>query len=114
MNEAILKMLEKYECRSLEDYVRALRETLQEIALWGRWRRKFFDKAAFYGRTALRIIYGFDRFSEDLDFSLLLPAEGFDISGYAAAVEKEILPSGLTYILNRMPKPRKVRSNQHF
>lgn len=94
MNEAILKMLEKYECRSLEDYVRALREILQEIALLGLWRSKFFDKAAFYGETALRILYGLDRFSEDLDFSLLLPTEGFDISGYAAAVEKEILSFG--------------------
>jgi len=94
MNEAILKMLEKYECRSLEDYVRALREILQEIALLGLWRSKFFDKAAFYGGTALRILYGLDRFSEDLDFSLLLPTEGFDISGYAAAVEKEILSFG--------------------
>lgn len=54
--------------------MRALREIMQEIALLGLWRSKFFEKAAFYGGTALRILYGMDRFSEDLDFSLLTSA----------------------------------------
>jgi predicted nucleotidyltransferase component of viral defense system len=44
---------------------------LQEVALAGLWRRGFFDKAAFYGGTALRLFHGLDRFSEDLDFSLI-------------------------------------------
>jgi len=73
MNDAITRMLDRYECQSVEDYVRALREIMQEIALLGLWRSKFFEKAAFYGGTALRILYGMDRFSEDLDFSLLKP-----------------------------------------
>lgn len=94
MNEAVSKMLEKYEGRSLADYILALREILQEIALLGLWRSKFFDKAAFYGGTALRILYGLDRFSEDLDFSLLMSTGDFDISGYAAAMEREILSFG--------------------
>jgi len=50
-------MLDRYECQSIDDYVRALREIMQEIALLGLWRSKFFDKAAFYGGTALRILY---------------------------------------------------------
>lgn len=94
MNEAVARMLERYASRSLEDQLQALREILQEIALLGLWRSKFFDKAAFYGGTALRILYGLDRFSEDLDFSLLIPNKEFDLSGYASALQKELAAFG--------------------
>ena len=67
----INQMLHKYSRRSVEEEQGALREILQESALLGLWRGKFFEKAVFYGGTALRILYGLDRFSEDLDFSLL-------------------------------------------
>ena len=90
MNEAVAKMLAKYDCESLEDHIRALREILQGIALLGMWRSKFFDKAAFYGGTALRILYGLDRFSEDLDFSLLSPGKRFNLSRYSASLQKEL------------------------
>jgi len=94
MNDAIARMLDRYECQSVEDYVRALREIMQEIALLGLWRSKFFEKAAFYGGTALRILYGMDRFSEDLDFSLLKPMKDFDLSRYSGAVERELRSFG--------------------
>jgi hypothetical protein len=94
MNDAIARMLGRYECQSVEDYVRALREIMQEIALLGLWRSKFFEKAAFYGGTALRILYGMDRFSEDLDFSLLKPMKDFDLSRYSGAVELELRSFG--------------------
>jgi hypothetical protein len=94
MNEAIVRMLNRYECRSVEDHVRALREIMQEIALLGLWRSKFFEKAAFYGGTALRILYGMERFSEDLDFSLLKPMTDFDLSRYSGAVERELRSFG--------------------
>jgi predicted nucleotidyltransferase component of viral defense system len=94
MNEAVARMLERYDCRSLADHLQALREILQEIALLGLWRSKFFDKAAFYGGTALRILYGLDRFSEDMDFSLLSPITNFDLSAYMAAQQKELAAFG--------------------
>jgi predicted nucleotidyltransferase component of viral defense system len=94
MNDAVMHMLEKYERRRVEDNVRALREILQEIALLGLWRSRFFEKAAFYGGTALRILYGMDRFSEDLDFSLLKPTGTFDLSRYCNALDKEIRAFG--------------------
>jgi predicted nucleotidyltransferase component of viral defense system len=90
MNPAIASMLERYERRSVDDHVNALREILQEIALCGLWRAKFFEHAAFYGGTALRVLYGLDRFSEDMDFSLLAPADDFDLAPYCAAVEEEL------------------------
>lgn len=94
MNEAVARMLLRYDCRRLEDYTRALREILQEMALLGLWRSKFFEKAAFYGGTALRIFYGLDRFSEDLDFSLLEPVSDFDLSRYSDALQREIRAFG--------------------
>lgn len=90
MNEAMRQILAKYEIRSLDDSIRALREIMQEIALLGLWRSKFFERAAFYGGTALRVLYGLDRYSEDLDFSLLKPDRDFNLSSYNNALEKEL------------------------
>jgi hypothetical protein len=94
MNEAVTRMLAKYETKSVDDSVRALREIIQEVALLGLWRAKFFEHAAFYGGTALRILYGLDRFSEDLDFSLLAPSPDFNLARYTASLEEELLAFG--------------------
>jgi len=105
MHDAIARMLSKYECKSAEDYTHALREIMQEIALLGLWRSKFFENAAFYGGTALRILYGLDRFSEDLDFSLLSPMRDFDIGQYSLTLEKELRAFGFDV---RVEKRNKV------
>ena len=73
MRNAIQEMLDKYEVNGLSDRKNALKEILQEIVLCGLSHAGFFKKAAFYGGTALRVFYGLDRFSEDLDFSLAVP-----------------------------------------
>lgn len=104
MHDAIANMLSKYECRGPNDYVSALREILQEVALLGLWRSKFFEKAAFYGGTALRIIYGLDRFSEDMDFSLIEPLDTFDIAGYAAFLQKECEAFGFNVRFEKVEK----------
>lgn len=94
MNPAIEIMLQKYSPETGEEYVQALREILQEIALLGLSRAKFFEKAAFYGGTAMRIMYKLDRFSEDMDFSLLLPNKDFDLGAYENAVVRELKAYG--------------------
>jgi len=104
MHEAIAAMLLKYECRERSDYANALREILQEIALLGLWRGKFFERAAFYGGTALRVLYGLDRFSEDMDFSLLEPFDAFDIAGYAGFLRKEAEAFGFDVRFERVEK----------
>lgn len=85
-----MKMLERYECRSVIDYENALREIFQELALLGLWRGKFFEKAAFYGGTALRVLDGLDRFSEDMDFSLLQPDSSFSLTPYCKFIRNEL------------------------
>jgi predicted nucleotidyltransferase component of viral defense system len=104
MQEAIKSMLDKYNCKSMNDYTDALREILQEIALLGLWRGKFFEKAAFYGGTSLRILYDLDRFSEDMDFSLLTPMEEFDLSGYGEYIIKETQAFGFDLKFDKVEK----------
>jgi len=94
MHDAIRIMLEHYDCSTREGAVNALREILQELALLGLWRAKFFEHAAFYGGTALRILYGLDRYSEDLDFTLLKPDPAFTIGAYGEALAREIRSFG--------------------
>lgn len=97
-------MLNRYNCNSRDEYENALKEIMQEIALLGLWRSKFFEKAAFYGGTALRILYGLDRFSEDLDFSLLSPDKHFELTKYNSAIVSELESFGLTVTIDNRQK----------
>ena len=104
MNIALQGMLDRYAPRSLADYENALKEIVQELALLGLWRAKFFEHAAFYGGTALRIFHRLPRFSEDMDFSLLLPERGFDLDPYLAAVRTELAAFGFSFRIERRSK----------
>ena len=95
MASVIESMLAKYECKNTDDYRNALKEIAQEVALCGLSRGGFFDKAAFYGGTALRIFYGLDRFSEDMDFSLSKKDDTFELSRYFGILEEELHSVGL-------------------
>lgn len=95
MNTALESMLAKYSANSPEEKKNAIKEIVQEIVLCGLSRAGFFEAAAFYGGTALRIFYGLDRFSEDLDFSLTKPDASFTLDRYFPVLEKELLAYGL-------------------
>lgn len=95
MTEILDRMLSPYEGANPTDKKNAAKEVIQEIVLCGLSRAGFFDKAAFYGGTALRIFYGLDRFSEDLDFSLMAPDAEFDLASYFPILEKEVRSYGL-------------------
>lgn len=97
-------MLDRYNLKSADDYENALKEIIQEIALLGLWRAKFFEKAAFYGGTALRLLYGLDRFSEDIDFSLLKSDQNFRIDDYAVTLRDELSSFGFSVIVERKDK----------
>ena len=114
MNEAIRQILAAYEIRSVEDSLRALREVMQEIALLGLWRSKFFENAAFYGGTALRVLYGLDRFSEDLDFSLLEKRKNFDLADYSEALKRELASFGFAVEIESRPKPASAAIQSAF
>lgn len=95
MNNVLSSMLSGYELRSDYDKKNAMKEIIQEIVLCSLSRTDFFRHAAFYGGTALRIFYGLERFSEDLDFSLDVPDRSFDLSSYIPALENEVRSYGL-------------------
>lgn len=69
-------------------------EVMQKIALAGLARGGFFEKAAFYGGTCLRLLHNMRRFSEDMDFSLLEPNCNFRFEDYFPAVVEEFKLAG--------------------
>lgn len=114
MNTVLEQMLAKYELNSDYDRVNALKEILQEITLCGLSRAGFFRKAAFYGGTALRMFYGLDRFSEDLDFSLKEKDEAFDLSRWFAAIENEAAAYGLNLSVEMKKKAKDTAIKSAF
>lgn len=91
----IKEWLDSYKLGNKEEALQALREIMQEIALAGLQRAGFFEKAAFYGETALRIFYGLNRFSEDLNFSLLEVNPDFSLDKYLDAILTEFNSLGM-------------------
>ncbi len=106
----IKEWIEEYNPQNEEDILSALREIMQEITLAGLSRTDFFEKAAFYGGTALRIFYGLDRYSEDLDFSLLKPDSNFSIERYFKAILDEFKSLGLTVSIRKKIKQTAIDS----
>lgn len=95
MNNAIEAMLSRYSPTNNYERESAIKEILQEIALAGLSRGGFFEKAAFYGGTCLRIFHGLNRWSEDLDFALLSKDPDFKLDDYFPALEKEFKSYGI-------------------
>ncbi len=100
----IQEMLQSYSCQDDQECVNALREIMQSVALLALSRSDFFNHAAFYGGTALRLLYGLHRGSEDMDFSLLAPNSDFDLSKYAPGLEAEFASYGLTAVFSQKLK----------
>ena len=97
MDPIIEQMLMQNQTQTLGDKKNSLKEVVQEIVLCGLSRAGFFKTAAFYGGTALRIFYGLDRFSEDLDFSMKVSDPLFDFAEYLPILEREIRSYGLNF-----------------
>lgn len=104
VNDAVLTMLKKYELRSIQDYENALKEIIQEIALLGLWRAKFFEHGLFYGGSALRILFGLNRYSEDLDFSLTKSNPHFQLNRYQKSLTDELRSFGFDVTFEQKEK----------
>lgn len=109
MQQVLMQMLSKYQINSIEDKKNAIKEIVQEVVLCGLSRGGFFKEAAFYGGTALRIFYGLDRFSEDLDFSLITQNPDFDLTKYFSYIENETKSLGLNFSVTE--KEKSIDSN---
>ncbi len=85
-NEIYDNMLSHYDLTTDQNKKNAIFEVNQQVILSGLYNGSFFESAAFYGGTCLRIFHGLQRFSEDMDFSLLTQDENFDFSKYFQAI----------------------------
>ena len=114
MSAIIEQMLKSYNTQTLYDKKNATKEVVQEIVLCGLSRAGFFKKATFYGGTALRIFYGLDRFSEDLDFSLMTADDSFDLTEYFPTIEKEVKAYGLNIKITEKEKTKETNIQSAF
>lgn len=95
MIELIQRRLDSYNAAGPVEEEQAIKEILQEIALYALWRVGFFDVAAFQGGTSLRILHKLPRFSEDLDFILKKPNPEFEWSSYLEPLLEGLQEFGL-------------------
>lgn len=97
MNSTLYQqMLSAYDQSTEQSRRNAIYEVSQQIALAGLSDGGFFNKAAFYGGTCLRIFHGLNRFSEDMDFTLLSPDNSFRFENYFQPIIDQFLMVGRT------------------
>jgi predicted nucleotidyltransferase component of viral defense system len=107
-------MLARYSPVTKVEKQNATHEVMQEIVLAGLYKAGFFDRAAFYGGTCLRIFYGLQRFSEDLDFSLLQPDENFALENYFDSIIAEFKVLGKEVVINKKKKTTQTNVESAF
>lgn len=110
----IAEWLQQYEPKNNQQAEQALREILQEISLAGLARKGFFEVAAFYGGTALRIFHQLPRFSEGLDFSLLLKTPGFSLQPYLDGIVEQCEALGMQVSITEKQKSVKTNVDSAF
>ena len=104
MDDIFNQMLSVYEINTDTDRRNATFEVMQQIILAGLQQGGFFDKAAFYGGTCLRIFHGLQRFSEDMDFSLVRKDEKFNIEDYFDPIVKVFESIGRKVVITKKDK----------
>ena len=91
MKSTLEEIISVYNPKTVVETKAILREIIQSIVLIGLSRGGFFNKASFYGGTALRIFYGLNRYSEDLDFTLNSKEEDFSLEPYLKYINEELV-----------------------
>jgi predicted nucleotidyltransferase component of viral defense system len=114
MSNIFDQMLDRYEIRTNDDYTNALHEVMQQITLAGLYRGGFFNKASFYGGTCLRIFYQLQRFSEDMDFSLLQSDKHFTLENYFEPIAAEFKALGREVVINKKEKKQQTNVESAF
>ena len=104
MNDIYQKMLSNYDLSTAQQRRNAVFEVNQQIVLAGLNRGSFFDSAAFYGGTCLRIFHGLNRFSEDLDFSLTAPDDNFQFEKFFPYIVDEFAYLGRKVEIHKKEK----------
>jgi hypothetical protein len=88
-----------------------LAEVLQHFTLVSLSRARLFPIAGFHGGTCLHILYGLNRFSEDLDFLLKDPQPDFEWRSYLDRIESDFQSEGIPLeILDKSHSERPIRA----
>lgn len=110
MIDLIQQRLDNYHAGNPVEEEQALKEILQEVALYALWRAGFFEVAAFQGGTSLRILHKLPRFSEDLDFILKQPSTEFQWGVYLEALITGLQEFGLqSEVLDKSRMDQNIR-----
>lgn len=103
-NSVFERMMSQYPQKTANDRRNATYEVMQQVVLAGLYRGGFFEHAAFYGGTCLRLFHGVERYSEDMDFSLLKKDENFSLERYYPAIIDECRLLGRDVEITRKDK----------
>lgn len=114
MSRVFDQMMARYPIVTANDRLNAQHQVMQEIALAALFRSGFFNIAAFYGGTCLRIFYGLERFSEDLDFSLLEPNQKFSLENYFDSIIDEFKTYGRDVVISKKEKSLGTNTESAF
>lgn len=114
MKTILEQMIDEHHPKNNEEKRNVIKEIMQEIVLCGLCKAGFFNEAAFYGGTALRIFCGLDRFSEDLDFSLLIKDKNFDLSKYLPILKDTVKSFGLNVEIKLKEKTKNSNIQSAF
>lgn len=113
-NEIFHNILSRYDLTTEQHKRNAIYEVNQQMILAGLYAGGFFESAAFYGETCLRIFHGLQRFSEDMDFSLLTQDDKFDFTKYFPAIVDAFTMVGREVEIKKKIRRISERSNRHF
>lgn len=114
MADVFNQMMSRYDIKTKEDRLNAMHEVMQQVCLTGLNRAGFFEKAAFYGDTCLRIFHKLPRFSEDMDFSLMESVPDFNLEDYFEAIQSEFLAAGLNISIEKKEKKQATNIESAF
>jgi len=103
-NSVFDRMISQYTLNTANDRRNATYEVMQQVVLAGLYRGGFFEHAAFYGGTCLRMMHGVERYSEDMDFSLLKKDEDFSLERFFPAIIDECRLMGREVEITRKDK----------
>lgn len=114
MADIFNEMMLRYTIKTKEEKLNATHEIMQQVCLAGLQRAGFFEKAAFYGGTCLRIFHGLNRFSEDMDFSLMQNDIDFNLENYFEAIEHEFSSIGRDISIDKKIKKQYTHIESAF
>ena len=95
------EMVEAYNPQNATQKTNAQHQVMQQIVLAGLQKGGFFENAAFYGGTCLRIFHGLLRFSEDMDFTLVDKNPTIHLENYFQPIREVFALTGKDVVITK-------------